>query len=52
MAHTIAEVIIKRALSRQVIRKESIGQISETYKIITKTITANQAMQPTGKAAG
>lgn len=36
MAHTIAEIIIKRALSRQTIRKESIGQISETYKIIAK----------------
>lgn len=32
-AHTIAEVIIKRALSRQAIKKESIGQISETYTI-------------------
>ncbi len=33
MAHTIAEAIIKRALSRQAIKKESIGQISETYRI-------------------
>ena len=36
MAHTIAEVIINRALSRQAIRKESVGQISETYRIIAK----------------
>lgn len=37
MAHTIAEVIIKRALSRQAIKKEGIGQISETYRIITES---------------
>jgi hypothetical protein len=33
-AHTVAELIIKRALSRQAIRKESVGQISETYRIM------------------
>lgn len=36
MAHTIADVIIKRALSRQAIRKESIGQISEGYRIVAE----------------
>jgi hypothetical protein len=34
MAHTISEVIIKRALSRQAIKKKSIGNISETYSLI------------------
>jgi len=36
MANTIADIIIKRALSRQAIKKEGIGNISETYKIMAE----------------
>ncbi len=34
MAHTIADVIIKRGLSRQAIKKKSVGNISETYTLL------------------
>jgi hypothetical protein len=38
MAHTIAEVVIKRGLSRQAIKKKNTGNISETYTLINSGV--------------
>ncbi len=38
LAHTVAEIIIRRALSRQAIKKTRVGNISETYTLVDVNI--------------